>query len=110
MITKITKKEYPDIWDNIINEWVDLCKSHRKGSSFYANPVYCIDTSKEWFKDIPKELDGCWQSEETLYWTDAWGLERNPTVLIRVESIPITIYGWKPVEVFQEKSLKNDPT
>jgi hypothetical protein len=95
MINKITKKEYPDIWKYIIDEVEDYCLNHRRGSTFYSCPVYEIN--EKYFPDNP-ELYGYWQSEETLYWTDDWGFEDKPSVLVRVESVPVTTYEWKEVE------------
>lgn len=102
MITKITKEEYPDIWNVIVDDIEDLCAKHRKYESFYARPVYKIDP--EYFPDNP-EIHGCWQSDETILWSDSWGLEDKPTVLVRVEQVPVTTYEWKKVENISTEEL-----
>jgi len=44
MINEITKEQYPDIWDSIVEDiFVMDEKEHRRGSNFYTNFIYEIN-------------------------------------------------------------------
>lgn len=89
MINEITKDMYPDIWDLILEDYYDIEKDHRKGSSFYCTLVYLID--EEFFPNHP-ELHGYWMTTEPLVWVDYYCLlDEGPTKLKRVEKKTRTI-------------------
>lgn len=87
MINKITKEEYPDIWDALVEEedYDATEKSHRRGSTFYITMRYRIDHKElaEYDIEIPPELDGLWEADPTT-WSDDWGLDSEIDTLYRV--------------------------
>jgi hypothetical protein len=88
MINKITKQEYPDIWESIIEDHYDTTeKEHRRGSNFYTNFIYNID--EEYFPNNP-ELHGFWMSD-TVIWDSEYGCDDTPDVLYRVEQKEVQV-------------------
>ena len=82
MINKITKEQYPDIWDSIIEDFYEMNeKEHRRGSNFYTNFIYEIN--EEYFPNNP-ELHGFWMSD-TVIWDSDYGCDDEIKVLYRVE-------------------------
>lgn len=57
MITKLTRKDNPEIFDILDEDWnpIALNQEHRKGSTFYT--VWYIEID-ETFTDIPEEFHG----------------------------------------------------
>lgn len=79
---KITEKEYPDLWENLTDDFDSLGEmTHRRGSTFYVNPRYTISDSQA---PSNPELWGTWEAE-TMTWCDDWGLDDGPDTLYRVE-------------------------
>lgn len=89
---KITKEQYPDIWDCIIEDEYDSVKDHRKNSNFFTTLYFLLE--EEDFPNNP-ELWGYWESD-TVIWDDNNGLEDNIDVLYRVEKkekvVTTTVY------------------
>jgi len=82
MINKITKEQYPDIWDSIVDDIHEITnQEHRRGSNFYANLVFCIDA--EFFPNNP-ELYGYWMSK-TIIWDSEYGMDDEIKTLSKVE-------------------------
>jgi hypothetical protein len=97
MINKITKQEYPDIWESIVEDHYDTTeKEHRRGSNFYTNFIYNID--EEYFPNNP-ELHGFWMSD-TVIWDSEYGCDDVPDVLYRVEQkeVQIVTKQWVMIE------------
>lgn len=96
-INKITKEEYPELWDMIIDDPNISDREHRKSSTFYVTPRYNVD---DWHEGVPKELHGTWEAD-TCTWSDDWGLDHEPDTLYRVESkeeiVTTTKQVWKRV-------------
>lgn len=91
MINKITKSEYPEIWDIIIEEedYDKTYKEHRRGPSFYTTLRYNINSDLNEYLDgnkIPEELYGLWETD-ILTWSDDWGLDTKPEVLYRIKEV-----------------------
>lgn len=84
-MNKITREEYPDIWDILIEEedYDATEKSHRRGSTFYITMRFRID-SNELSDLVPPELDGLWEADPCT-WSDDWGLDSDIDTLYRVE-------------------------
>jgi len=93
---RITEQQYPDIWQNIIDDWYDSDMDHRKGQTFYATIYYEVDESIA--PDNP-ELWGFWQTDEGLTWSDNNGLDDKPSSLVKVEQVEETIVVKKWVKV-----------
>lgn len=82
MITRITKHEYPNIWDNITDEPFDeSAHEHRRGSNYFVTYVYKIDG--EVAPDNP-ELCGYWETD-TLISDYEYGRDTDIVTLHRVE-------------------------
>lgn len=82
MINKISKKEYSDIWEKILEDKYDMTeKEHRRGSNFYTNFIYEIN--EEFFPDHPK-LHGFWMTD-TVIWDSEYGCDNVIDTLYRVE-------------------------
>ena len=62
-VNKITKKEYPTLWDTIVEDEFESEKDHRKYSSFFIALYYEID--EEIAPDNP-EIWGTWKTTEQL--------------------------------------------
>lgn len=90
MANKITKEEYPDIWDALIEEqdYDATEKDHRRGSSFYITPRYRINPTElsEYGIDVPEELRGLWEGDTTT-WSDDWGMDDEIETLYRVAEV-----------------------
>ena len=62
-ITRETAKEMGIDFDNLISDMdITSFKQHRRGSSFYTRSVIEID--EELFPEVPRELDGFWETNE----------------------------------------------
>lgn len=82
MINKITRQEYPEIWNSIIDDYYDTTeKEHRRGSNFYTNFIYEIN--EEFFPNHP-ELHGFWMSD-TVIWDSEYGCDDDVNELYRAE-------------------------
>lgn len=87
-INKITRIEYPDIWESITEDFFEMTeKEHRRGSNFYTNFIYEINA--EFFPDHP-ELHGFWMGD-TVIWDSEWGCDDKVDTLNRVEKKKIII-------------------
>lgn len=82
MINKIEKSQYPEIWENIVEDEIESEKDHRKGRTFFITLYYEID--KEVAPNNP-EIWGVWMTTEQLIWDDNEGLDCQPHKLVRVE-------------------------
>lgn len=90
----ITKDQYPDLWDDFIEDVYDESyNAHRKGASYFVKNVYLI--SKEWFPEAPDEIIGFWETDVLIGEYD-WEKEK-PTVLHKVEQVKKITYEWKRV-------------
>ena len=88
MINKITKEEYPNLWDIIVDDYYSTTeKKHRRNSNFYTNLIYKID--EEICPDNP-ELHGFWMSE-TIIWDSEYGMDDDIDVLYRAEQQEKTV-------------------
>lgn len=93
-INHFTKKDFPEEWDDLINDWVDIVKEHRKYGTFYANMIIKID--KNVFPESP-EMYGYWMSN-TFYWSDS---DYDPSEIhefFRCEKQEITVTDWVRVD------------
>lgn len=96
MINKITKKEYSDIWDLIVDDIYCFDeKEHRRGSNFYTRCIFLID--EENFPNN-KELHGFWISD-TIIWDSEYGMNDDINILYRTEKhkVMVEIEEWKLV-------------
>jgi hypothetical protein len=88
MPNKITREEYPDIWDALIEEedYDATEKSHRRGSTFYITMRFRINSDElfDYGIDVPSELNGLWEADPCT-WSDEWGLDSEIDTLYRVE-------------------------
>lgn len=97
MINNITKIEYPNIWEYIIDDVFECSfEEHRRGPTFFKRFIYKID--EEYFPNHP-ELWGYWESR-TITWSDDYGSDDVIDDLIRVEKVKkiIETFEWKPVK------------
>jgi hypothetical protein len=76
MINKITKENAKDLnidFEYLIDDFYDESYNvHRNGSSFYKKSI--VEINEECFPDIPRELDGFWETN-TYVWDDKYGYE-----------------------------------
>lgn len=97
-INKITRKDYPEDFDNFIDDFVETSyDDHRRGSSFYRKSI--VELNEEWHPSFP-ELCGFWETN-TYMWDDNYGTDRSEiNVLTRVEKREkiVKTYEWVPVE------------
>ncbi len=74
-ITRETAKEMGIDFDNLISD-MDIVsyQEHRRGSNFYTRSVIEID--EELFPEVPRELDGFWETNVYVS-DDDWGHESD---------------------------------
>ena len=98
MITKITKADYPDQWENFIDDFSEFTyNAHRRGSTFFSKAL--IDINEEYFPEFP-ELWGYWETN-LFTRSDDYGIERSEIrELSRVEqkSKMVETFEWVPVQ------------
>ena len=97
MINKILRKDYPDLFKQIIDdEFERSYEEHRRGSNFYVRSIFWID--EEYFPDFPKWW-GFWESN-TYIWDSEYGSDDEIYELNRVEKkeVVVTTYEWMTVK------------
>ncbi len=98
MINKILRKDYPELFREIIeDEYERSHEEHRRGSNFYVQSIYKIDEA--YFPDFPKWW-GFWESN-TYIRDSEYGCDENEIYeLTRVEKkeIVVTTSEWVPVK------------
>lgn len=104
-MNKITKEEYPNLWNSILNGFKEeLNDYHRKGVSYYTQRLYLIDN--KYNQDIPSELNGYWITDHLIHDYD-WGCQQSINVLYRAtEKITCNI-EWIKVDDVKEKEISN---
>jgi len=103
MITKVTYKEEPTLFEDIREMSVHEIREHRKGSTFYAWDV--IEIKLEHAELYPEIKDfekyvGYWKTNQTIY-NDNDGFEDEYSELTRVEKKEVVSYEW--AEIAQNK-------
>ena len=102
-MNKITKKEYPSLFQEI-GEFVidDSRRDHRRGSNFFVDSI--VEFTADYAKFFPEITDftpfiGTWETN-TYIWDDNHGAEWNEIdTLTRVEKkeVVTTKTVWEPV-------------
>lgn len=109
-INKITRADYPNDFDNFIDDFIEISyEDHRRGSSFYRSAIIKIDA--EWYPLFP-ELWGHWETNMYV-WDDNYGTDRSEiNVLSRVEKREkiVKTYEWVPVEDAKDQDSGELPT
>lgn len=107
MINKILKKDYPDLFEEILEdeEIEHSLDEHRRGSNFYRQSIFKID--QENFPDFPKWW-GFWESNRYI-WDSEYGMDDDEIYeLNRVERKEkiVTTYSW--VQVKEDEPTKTE--
>jgi hypothetical protein len=74
-ITRETAKEMGIDFENLISDMEIISyEEHRRGSNFYTRSV--VEIKEEWFPEVPRELDGFWETNTYVSDSD-WGHESS---------------------------------
>lgn len=98
-ITRKTAKEMGFEFNDLISDMDETSyEEHRKGSEFFTRAVIVIN--EEWFPEVPRELDGFWETNTFISHSDYGYEEDEITELNRVvqkEEVVTRTY-WERVE------------
>ena len=68
-ITRATAKELGINFDELINDMDERSyEEHRRGSNFYVKSI--VDINEKWFPEVPRDLDGYWETNRYVWDTD----------------------------------------
>lgn len=96
MINKITFKEEPNLFNDIVEMSIDENLDHRRGSNFYRYEIIEFKPEhKEYYPEVEnfEQYFGTWMTN-TVIWDDNNGFEDEYSELIRVEKKEIISYEW----------------
>lgn len=98
MITTIKRADYPEQFDDFIEDFFDTSyKEHHKRASFFKRSIVHLDD--EYYPNFP-ELWGYWETNTYMY-SDSYGYDKSEIhVLTRVEQATRLVEEkyWKPVQ------------
>jgi hypothetical protein len=98
-ITRDTAKEMGVDFNSLINDMDEISyEEHRRGSNFFTRSIVVIN--EEYFPEIPRELDGFWETNTYISDSDYGHESSDIYELDRVEKkekVVTTIY-WEKVK------------
>lgn len=96
MINKITFKEEPNLFNDIVEMSIDENLDHRRGSNFYRYEIIEFKPEhKEYYPEVEnfEQYFGTWMTN-TVIWDDNNGFEDEYSELTRVEKKEVISYEW----------------
>ena len=99
MINKVTYKEEPTLFDDIVEFSIEENMDHRRGSSFYRDEIIeFIEEDSKHFPDIKdfEKYIGTWRTNNVI-WSEDDGFDTDYTSLIRVKQKEVLTYEWEEV-------------
>ena len=100
MINKITYKEEPSLFNDIVEFSIDNDMDHRRGSNFYRTDIIELTPEdKEYFTEVEKfeQYLGTWRTN-TVIWDSEYGWDETFSELTRVEKKEKITYEWIEVK------------
>ncbi len=99
-MNKVTYKDEPTLFDEIVEFSIDSDMVHRRGSNFYRTEIVELKPEhKEYFPDV-QDFDkyiGTWQTN-TVIWDSEYGSDDEFSELTRVEKVEKITYEWVEVQ------------
>jgi hypothetical protein len=99
-MNKVTYKDEPTLFDDILEFSIDSDMDHRRGSNFYRTDIIELEPEhKEHFPDV-EDFDkylGTWRTN-TVIWDDNYGWDETFSELTRVEKVEKITYEWVEVQ------------
>lgn len=96
MINKVTYKDEPTLFNDIVEFSIEEIMDHRKGSSFYREEIieFVPEDSKHFpdIKDFEKYI-GTWRTNNVI-WCENGGWDSTYSELTRVKQKQIISYEW----------------
>jgi len=101
MINKVTYKEQPELFTDLLEMSVDAFQEHRRNSNFYRYDIVEFKPEdKEYYPNIENYEDylGFWKTDTWIY-DPEHGSDESPSELTRVEQVEkvVTTYEWVEV-------------
>jgi hypothetical protein len=99
MIKRITFKEEPNLFNDIVEMSIDENLDHRRGSNFYRYEIIEFKPEdKEYYPEVEnfEQYFGTWMTN-TVIWDDNNGFEDEYSELTRVEKKEVISYEWVAV-------------
>lgn len=100
MINKITYKEEPSLFNDIVEFSIDNDMDHRRGSNFYRTDIIELTPEdKEYFTEVEnfEQYLGTWRTN-TVIWDSEYGWDETFSELTRVEKKEKITYEWIEVK------------
>lgn len=99
-INKVTYKEEPSLFDDIVEFSIESKQDHRRGSNFYRTEV--IEFKEEhakWYPKIKNFRDylGTWRTN-CIIWDADEGFDENFSELTRVEKKEVITYEYVDIK------------
>ena len=99
MINKVTYKEEPNLFEDIVEFAIDSIQDHRRGSNFWREDIIELKPEhKEYFPEVEnfEQYLGTWITNQVL-WDSEYGFEDTFSELTRVEKKEKISYEWVSV-------------
>lgn len=96
MINKVTYKEEPNLFEDIVEFSIDSIQEHRRGSNFYREDIIELKPEhKEYFPEVEnfEQYLGTWKTNQVI-WDDNYGFDSDFSELTRVEKKEKISYEW----------------
>lgn len=87
MINKVTYKDCPELFNDILESSIDNEQTHRRGSNFFRVDIIELkEGDKQYYPQIENFEDyiGLWRTDEWIF-DPEHGSDESPSVLTRVE-------------------------
>jgi len=99
MINKVTYKEQPELFEDLLEMSIEDFQDHRRGSNFFRYDIVEFKPEhKEYYPSIENYEDylGFWKTDTWIY-DPEYGSDESPSELTRVEKVETVSYTWKEV-------------
>ena len=106
MINKILRSDYPDLFNELIEDYYEiLYQEHRRGSNFFTK--WIIEINEEYFPDFPKWW-GFWETN-TFIWDETYGYDKSEIdELNRVELVEKIVKTTEWIKVENKPEIEEE--